>query len=238
MATLADARSRPVAAERLADSKSFNKYAFSRTLDGAERIAAVVSAFVPYRRSFDTVNTYYRTIDTLTPADIQAAAPRWCVDNSLIVTTLSKGTLPAGIDTLPSLDKIATATAAPVEAKPAIAPIAIAPTRRRAKIPLISQPSALPQLSIKLLFGIGSAHDPAGKEGLAELTAAMTSEAGSKMLSIDQIEAVMYPMAAGFGNQVDKELTTFTWSIHKDNWLKFLGIVLPQLLDPGFREDD
>ncbi len=58
------------------------------------------------------------------------------------------------------------------------------------------------------------------------------------MLSIDQIEAVMYPMAAGFGNQVDKELTTFTWSIHKDNWQKFLGIVLPQLLDPGFREDD
>ena len=239
MATLADARSRPVAAERLADSKSFNKYAFSRTLDSTERIAAVVSAFVPYRRSFDTVNTYYRTIDTLTPADIQAAARRYFVDNSLIVTTLSKGTLPAGIDTLPSLDKIATAKAAPVEAKPAIAPIAIAPDAGAgAKIPLISQPSALPQLSIKLLFGVGSAHDPAGKEGLAELTAAMTSEAGSKMLSIDQIEAVMYPMAAGFGNQVDKELTTFTWSIHKDNWQKFLGIVLPQLLDPGFREDD
>jgi zinc protease len=48
----------------------------------------------------------------------------------------------------------------------------------------------------------------------------------------------MYPMAAGFGNQVDKELTTFTGSIHKDNWGTFLGLVLPQLLDPGFREDD
>ena len=29
------------------------------------------SAFVPYRRSFDTVNTYYRTLDALTPADLR-----------------------------------------------------------------------------------------------------------------------------------------------------------------------
>jgi zinc protease len=48
----------------------------------------------------------------------------------------------------------------------------------------------------------------------------------------------MYPMAAGFTNQVDKELTTFTISIHKDNWQAFLGLALPQLLEPGFREED
>jgi zinc protease len=34
----------------------------------------------------------------------------------------------------------------------------------------------LPQLNVKLLFTAGSAHDPAGKEGLAALTAAMIAE--------------------------------------------------------------
>ena len=50
------------------------------------------------------------------------------------------------------------------------------------------QKSASPQLNIKLLFNAGSAHDPAGKEGLAALTAAMLTDAGSKGLTIDQIE--------------------------------------------------
>jgi zinc protease len=96
----------------------------------------------------------------------------------------------------------------------------------------------LPQLTVKLLFTIGSAQDPAGKEGLAALTAEMMTEAGSKALTIEQIQAALYPMAAGIGNRVDKEVTTFTGVIHKDNWRPYLGIVLPQLVDPGFRETD
>ena len=45
-------------------------------------------------------------------------------------------------------------------------------------------------------------------------------------------------MAGSFGSHVDKEMTTLTASIHKDNWDKFLDIVLPQLVEPGFRDDD
>jgi zinc protease len=33
-------------------------------------------------------------------------------------------------------------------------------------------------------------------------------------------------------------MTTFTLSIHKDNWKTFLDTVMPQLLTPGFRQDD
>jgi zinc protease len=33
-------------------------------------------------------------------------------------------------------------------------------------------------------------------------------------------------------------MTTFTGSIHRDNWERFVGVALPMLLDPGFREDD
>jgi zinc protease len=45
-------------------------------------------------------------------------------------------------------------------------------------------------------------------------------------------------MAGAFFGLVDKEMTTFTGVVHKDNLSGFLDIVLPQLLAPGFREED
>ena len=33
-------------------------------------------------------------------------------------------------------------------------------------------------------------------------------------------------------------MTTFTGVIHRDNWQRFMGIVLPQLTEPGFRQED
>ena len=96
----------------------------------------------------------------------------------------------------------------------------------------------IPQLDVKLLFTIGSAHDPVGKEGLAALTASMITEAGSKALTIEQIEKALYPMAGSFTHQADKEMTAFTARIHRDEWRRFFAIVLPQLLEPGFRRED
>ena len=240
LATIADARANLVPAQRLEDSKSFNKYAFARSLDSTERIAAVLSGYAPFRRSFETPNNYYRTLDSLTPADLQAAAKKYFVHNSLIVTTLSKDPLPKGIEALtPPAAASSAPAAAPAAAKPAVTPIAIAADAGAgARIPLVEQKSPLPQLDVKLLFNVGSAHDPAGKAGLATLTASMIAEAGSKAMSIDQIEAALYPMAGSFNGGVDKEMTTFTAVIHKDNWQPFLGVVLPQLLEPGFRDDD
>ena len=57
-------------------------------------------------------------------------------------------------------------------------------------------------------------------------------------LRIDEINKAFYPIAGVFYSQVDKDMTTMTASIHKDNWQKFFDIALPQLLSPGFREDD
>ncbi len=240
MATLAEARSVLLPAQRLADAKSFNKYAFARTLDSTERIAAVLSRYAPYQRSFATVNNYYKTLDSLTAADVQAAAQKYFVDNSLIVTTLSKDPLPAGIEKPVSLATLTpTTAAAAAPAAPTIAPLPVAPAGSATPgTPLVQQKSPLPQLDVKLLFTVGSAHDPAGKDGLAALTAAMITEAGSKALTIDQIEAALYPIAGSFVARVDKEMTAFTGIIHKDNWQKFLAVTLPQLVDAGFREED
>ena len=57
-------------------------------------------------------------------------------------------------------------------------------------------------------------------------------------MTIDQIEATLYPMAGSFSGRADKEMTTFTGIIHRDHWQRFLATVLPQLIDPGFRDED
>jgi zinc protease len=97
LATIAAARASGGRRQRLADAKSFNRYAFARTLDSTERIAGG-RRYASYKRSYDTVNAYYRTLDSLTPADLQAAARKYFTDAGLIVTTLSKEPLPAGIE--------------------------------------------------------------------------------------------------------------------------------------------
>jgi zinc protease len=58
------------------------------------------------------------------------------------------------------------------------------------------------------------------------------------VLRIDEIKKALFPMAGSFREKVDKEMTTFTASIHRDNWPAFADVVFPMLLDPGFREED
>src|SRR5512143_2460635 len=99
-------------------------------------------------------------------------------------------------------------------------------------------PNSSPLVSFRLLFNVGSASDPRGKEGIAALTASMISDGGSRAMSYDQIVQAMYPMATSFGSQVDKEMTVFVGTTHVDNLQKYYQIISGMLLDPGFREDD
>jgi zinc protease len=215
--TLAAAREAPVAAKRLADAKANARYSLVRSLDHTEAIAATLARFVHYRRSYETLNRYYRLFDSLQPEDLQAAAGRYVRDTRLVVATLAQEPLPPAV----------------------AAPPVLAPKRSEtASFQRIRVPSALPQLCFKLLFRAGSAHDPGGKEGLAALSAAMIAEAGSQFRRIDEIRQTLFPMAGSFDVQVDKEITTFTAGVHRDNWEAFADVALPLLTAPGFREED
>jgi zinc protease len=218
--TFARARTERVSAERLTEAKSNARYSFVRRLDNTETIAAMLARFVRFDRSYGTINRLYRLADTLTPEDVEGVARKYFTDAGLVVTTLSREEMPEAMAKLPSLSSLAPAKGSTVE--PSIVTVA----------------SAVPQLNVKLLFTTGSADDPEGKEGLAELAAAMVAEAGSKERSIDEIHKALYPMAGSLRGQVDKEMTTFTGSIHRDNWERFLDLVVPQVTDPGFRPED
>jgi zinc protease len=220
--TFARLRDEPPSAERVAEAKSNARYGFVRRLDNTESIASVLATFVSVERDYDTLNDYFRVYETLTPADLQAVARKYFTDEGLVVTTLSQAPLPPAMAQAPKLATFAAAsTAAP-----------------SAPLKVVTVPSQLPQLNIKLLFRAGSAHDPKGKEGLAALSAAMIAEAGSRALRIDEIRKALFPMAGSIDAQVDKEMTTFTLGIHRDNWTRFADLTLPMLTEPGFREDD
>jgi zinc protease len=222
LATYASLRADVLPARRVDDAKSNARYSLIRGLDNTERIADLLAQFVRYDRSYGTLNQYYAVYDTLTPGDLQAAARRYFVDPGLVVTSLARDPLPAGIARAPALDSFVAST-----------PDATAPA-----VKVIQVRSSLPQVRVKLLFRAGSAHDPAGKEGLAALAAEMIADAGSREMRIDEIRQALFPMAGSFEAQVDKEMTVFTASVHRDNWDAFSRIALPMLLDPGLREED
>ncbi|MCA1613059.1 MAG: insulinase family protein, partial [Acidobacteria bacterium] len=99
-------------------------------------------------------------------------------------------------------------------------------------------PSRSPLVTFRLMFLTGSADDPAGKEGVAALTASLLAQGGSRQMTYEQITKAFYPMAAGFGSQTDKEMTVFTGTVHADNLDRYYAIIRQMLLEPGFREDD
>jgi zinc protease len=95
-----------------------------------------------------------------------------------------------------------------------------------------------PLVSFRILFNTGSASDPAGKEGVAALTAAMLSDGGSRTMTYEQIVQAMYPMATSFSSSVDKEMTAFVGQTHVDNLQQYFQIISGMMLDPGWRQED
>ncbi|HSD21746.1 MAG TPA: insulinase family protein, partial [Anaeromyxobacter sp.] len=223
--TFARARAEPPPPRRLAEQKAHQRNAFLRGLDSTDAIAGMIARYAMYDRSHRTVNRLFRTYAALTEDDLLAAARRYFTDERLVVTTLSKDPLPAGIERAPTLTALAGSTGG---ASGAEAPA----------VPVIAVPSKLPVVTLKLVFEAGSARDPKGKEGLAGLAAAMLADAGSRRLRIDEIRDALHPLAASFEAQVDKELVTLTGTFPRDGWERFADVALPQLTLPGFREED
>ncbi len=91
---------------------------------------------------------------------------------------------------------------------------------------------------IKIMFRNGSIADPIGKDGLTDITANVIAEGGTKDLTSTQIKDLIYPWAAEYSVSVDKEVSIFTFEVHKDHLAKFYPIIKGLMLTPRFAEDD
>ncbi len=219
--TFASVRTETISSKRLADSKSNLKYSFANSMDNSETIARAIVSYVANTRDPETINRVYRLYDSITVEDVKTKANEYFTDNGLVVVSLSHDPLPEVASTTGSIDEIVKAD---MQAAPKIATLL-----KRGDSPIIN---------FRIMFNAGPADDPEGKEGLAQLTANMITNAGSKSMKYEEIQKALYPMAAGIGNQVDKEITVFQATTHKDNLNAFYEIVSQQLLNPGWDEDD
>jgi zinc protease len=117
-----------------------------------------------------------------------------------------------------------------------VIPAAGAP--KTASMRTMLQPNRSPLVTFRILFATGAASDPRGKEGLASLTSSLIAGGGTRKLSYNEVVKALYPMAAGFDAQTDKEMTVFSGTTHVETLDAYYAIVRDLLLEPGFREED
>ncbi len=91
-----------------------------------------------------------------------------------------------------------------------------------------------PLVAFRILFRVGSADDPKGREGLAALTAAMLSEGGSERLAYAELLDALFPMAAGIRVRADREVTVACGTVHRDNLAAYYELLRQVLLGPRF----
>jgi zinc protease len=95
-----------------------------------------------------------------------------------------------------------------------------------------------PFVALRFLFAAGSVDDPEGQEGLAALTGSLLAEGGTRKLSYEQLLAALYPMAAGIGVQVDREVTVVHGTVHRDHLDRFYELIRQVVLEPRFDPKD
>lgn len=95
-----------------------------------------------------------------------------------------------------------------------------------------------PLVSLQMMFDVGSIHDPAGKEGLAALTALMIGQAGTRKRSYAELLDALYPLAASISTSIDREATVFGGEVHRDTLDEYTALFEEALLQPGFSESD
>jgi len=95
-----------------------------------------------------------------------------------------------------------------------------------------------PTISFRIWFKVGSQNDPSGKEGLANITAQMLTDASTQKNSYEQILDKLYPLAASYSSEVSVEMTVISGRTHKDNLDEYYPLFMDAILQPAFKQED
>jgi zinc protease len=126
-----------------------------------------------------------------------------------------------------------------IEVQRATVPAGEAPAAAPGAIRLVTLPSpGSPIVAIRAFFHTGSMDDPAGKEGLANLTASVVGDGGTAKRSYKELLEALYPLAASIDTQVDREATVFSVVVHRETLDRATAIFAEVLTQPGFAAAD
>ncbi len=95
-----------------------------------------------------------------------------------------------------------------------------------------------PTICFRIWFKVGSQNDPAGKEGLAAITASMLTDGSTLKNSYEQIIDRLYPLAASYDATVSAEMTVIYGRVHRDNLGEYYPLFLDALTAPAFAQQD
>ncbi len=95
-----------------------------------------------------------------------------------------------------------------------------------------------PTVSFRIWFKTGAQNDPAGKEGLAEITAQMLTDASTTKNRYEDILDKLFPLASSYGASSDMEMTVITGRTHKDNLTEYYPLLMDAILHPAFKQED
>lgn len=131
------------------------------------------------------------------------------------------------------------AVAAPVLAQPASLKL---PPYKKVVLPngltlLLMEQHEVPIVSLSVAIGAGSVADPAGKEGVASLAAALLRK-GTATRTADQFAEELDFIGASFSAGVSMDSTSASAEFMKKDLVKGLDLVADALLRPTFPEDE
>lgn len=109
---------------------------------------------------------------------------------------------------------------------------------RDSSAPILLPVANDPTVSFRLWFKVGAQDDPAGKEGLAALTAAMLTEAATRQNRYDEILDKLFPLASSYGASSSMEMTVITGRTHLDNLADYYPLLRDAVLAPAFQQED
>ncbi|MBK8977811.1 MAG: insulinase family protein [Planctomycetes bacterium] len=221
LATCDALRTIPVDASRLDMVRCNLRYSFAASLDSAEHVAGAVAGIIARTRDPGAVGALHALYAKLTPADLQAAARRYLVASGRTIATLGHELEPPA----PPADAADTAGGATGAALPA-------------GYPGVLVPSPSPLVSLRLCFEAGAADDPPGKEGLAWVAAQLLARGSTTSRSYPELLEALFPMAADVTAQVDKELTVFRGTVHRDNLDDYYALLREMLTQSAFDAAD
>jgi len=224
----------PIPQESLDAVRASRRYGFLTALTTPDGVASSIARIVAHTTDVSAVDTHYETLAQVTPDDVRSAAARWLVREGATVATLHTKdvVIPDAKPDGKPLILTAAKPARPVE------PIGKPGPERLTQTPVLMPIDDDPTVSIQLWVQCGSQNDPAGKEGLAALTAAMVSEGATKHRTYDEVLRALFPMSASYSASTDREMTIVGGLVHRDLADRFARLMAEAVAEPAFSPED
>lgn len=218
-AEIARARTEPMDVTKLDAAKSALRNGFALSLDSSEAIASAMASSIIFEGTPETINRQFARYAELTPEDVMRYANRYLTDAARVTGTISNDAELPAVAAVPGIEQLVAQAG-------------------DAGLQVVALPSESPLVDVSMVFNVGAADDPPGKKGLAMLTARMVGDAGTALRDYKAVVEAQYPIAAGLGVQVDKQMTRFAGTVHRDALDTWTELTLERVLQPGWREAD